>query len=108
MCFLTYVWSKTHIYEYMIKKAFGLRILQLIPDILKQLLVYESLGFLCMMFFTLFYELFVNNLNNWKENITKGFLMVIFIYSGIAVILTMIPLKWIAKQEPISIITSKE
>ena len=108
MIFLTFVWSKTHIYEYMIKKAFGLRILQLVPDILKQLLFYEGTGFVFMLISTFLFELVVHSINVWIENMTKGFLIIIVLFSIMTIVLTMVPLKWISKQEPVKIIMSKE
>ena len=108
MVFLSLVWSKTHIYEYMLKRTFGFSMIQLIPDILIPIFLYEILGFLMMSIITITYETIKNGFSAWISNFVNGVTFVALLFAGIPIVLSLLPLKWLSRQQPVVVISSRE
>lgn len=106
--FLVFVWSRSNIYEYMIKRTFGYKTRQLLPDVLKRICSLEAIGCLIMLAVTFTFELLIHDVGVWGSNLSNGLgiLIVVFVVAGAA--LSLIPIRWISKQEPVTVIGSKE
>lgn len=106
--FLVFVWSRSNIYEYMIKRTFGYKTRQLLPDVLKRICSLEAIGCLIMLAVTFTFELLIHDVGVWGSNLSNGLgiLIVVFVVAGAA--LSLIPIRWISKQEPVNIIGNKE
>lgn len=108
MFFLTSVWSRTHTFEFMIKRALGYKTGMFIPEILKTLLLYEIPAFVLTMIITFVYELVENDANTWLENISGGLYIVVMVFIAVVFLVTLVPLKWISKAHPADYVCSRE
>ena len=107
LIFIIFVWSRTHIYEYMVKRAFGYRLRQLVPEIGKQILVYESVGLVVMLVLTLFFEAAFGDVGIWVDNLANGVFIVIVLFIAVGFLLSLMPLVWISQTQPVSIINKE-
>ena len=108
MFFLVSVWSRTHTFEFMLKRAMGYKISMFIPEILKTLLIYEIPAFIVTMIVTFIYELTVNDVKTWINNISGGLYIIIIVFAAVVFLLSVVPLKWISKEHPSDYVSSRE
>lgn len=108
MLFLSLVWSKTYAYEFMVKRIFGYKTIMLLPGILKTIVLYEIPAFVGTLVFTLIYELIFNDFSTWINNLTNGYFIVAGAFVGLAVMLAVKPLFWIAEARPADYVRCKE
>lgn len=100
MLFLSVVWSRAYSYEFMVKRIFGYKIIRLLPDIFKTMIMYEVPAVIISMLFTLLFETIFRNADSWIRTISNGFFLEVVIFIGIAIILSAKPLFWISKANP--------
>ena len=106
--FLVFVWSRSNIYEYMVKRTFGYKTKQLLPEILKRICSLEIIGCVAMLMVTLIFEAFIHEIGTWSSNIINGSIFLIIIFMIVGIVISLVPLKWISKQEPVTVISCRE
>ena len=108
MVFLSVVWSKSLSYEFMVKRIFGYKIRMLIPEIVKTMVMYEIPALVIAMMITIGYEFLFSNVSKWFSNIANGYWIAVIVFFATAFGLSIKPLLWISKANPIDYVSGRE
>jgi len=92
----------------MVKRTFGYKTKQLLPEILKRICSLEIIGCVAMLMVTLIFEAFIHEIGTWSSNIINGSIFLIIIFMIVGIVISLVPLKWISKQEPVTVISCRE
>ena len=101
VAFLAYYWGKRQRYEYMLKRTLGYTRKQLFYEIFDQFCQLEVGSIVITFALTFIYELIFASIQVWLKNITYGFGILIFGFLALGLFITLFPMIWILRSNPI-------
>ena len=108
VAFLAYYWGKRQRYEYMLKRTLGYTRKQLFYEIFGQFCQLEVGSIVITFLLTFIYEIIFGSLETWLKNITYGFGILIFGFLVLGLFITLFPMIWILRSNPIDELRSNE
>ena len=106
--FLAYFWGKRELYSFMVKRTIGFSRDKIFIELLLQFLAIEGLVFLIFLVGAYIYELIMGHPEIWLKNIQFGFGILIIVFLMLGFVISMFPMIWIVKANPIDVLRNKE
>ena len=106
--FLSYFWGKKQLYEYMLKRTLGYTRAKIFKEILLWFMALEGGTLLVSLLLTFIYELVQNRPEIWLRNLQSGFGILLIGFLGMGFVISMLPMAWVIKSNPIDVLRTRE